>query len=116
LRLQLFQDLLDLNRAFDHVILGLERMEKIKLFRRQELRYARAEVESARVEANREFFEKFSGIVESDARWDFRYRRNYELRLRDPFDLHSEVKEREEVRRKQGLPPPGGFTSWLGQG
>jgi len=103
-RLQLFQDLLDLNRAFDHVILGLERMEKIRFFRSQELRYARAEVESARVGANREFFENFSDIVESDARWADRYRREYDRRLKDPFDLYLEVKGREEVRRKKGLP------------
>lgn len=105
MRLQLFQDLLDLNWAFDHVILGLQRMEKIRFFRSQELRYARAEVESARVEANREFFENFSGIVESDARWAYRYRRDYDRRLKDPFDLYLEVKEEEEVRRKKGLPP-----------
>jgi hypothetical protein len=105
MRLQLFQDLLDLNLAFDHVLLGLERMEKVKLFRSQELRYARAEVECARVEANREFFENFDGIVESDARWAYRYRRDYDRELKDPFDLYLEVKEREEVRRKKGLPP-----------
>jgi hypothetical protein len=105
MKLQLFQELLDLNRAFDHVMRGLESMEKVKLFRSQELRYARAEVESARVEANREFFENFSGIVESDARWAYRYRRDYDRRLKDPFDLYLEVKEREEVRRKKGLPP-----------
>jgi hypothetical protein len=80
-----------LNRAFDHVILGLERVEKIKLFRSQELRYARAKVESARVEANREFFESFSGIVERDARWAYRYRRDCDRRLKDPFDLYLEV-------------------------
>src|SRR6267143_3871044 len=105
MKLQLFQDLLDLNQAFDRVILGLERMEKVKLFHSEELRYARAEVESARVEANREFFENFSDIVENDARWAYRYRRNYDRRLKDPFDLYMEVKEREEVRRKKGLPP-----------
>jgi hypothetical protein len=105
MRLHLFQDLLDLNLAFDHVLRSLERMEKVKIFRTEMLRYARAEVESARVEANREFFENFSGIVESDARWAYRYRRDCDRRLKDPFDLYLEVKEREEVRRKKGLPP-----------
>jgi hypothetical protein len=105
MRLRLFQNLLDLNQAFDHVILSLRRMEKVKLFRSEELRYARAEVECVRVEANREFFENFSGIVECDARWAYRYRRDYDRRLKDPFDLYLEVKEREEVRREKGLPP-----------
>jgi hypothetical protein len=105
MRLQLLQDLLDLNQAFDDVILGLQRMEKVKHFRSQELRYTRAEVEGSRVEANREFFENFSNIVEGDARWAYRYRRDYDQRLTDPFDLYLEVKEREEIRRRKGLPP-----------
>jgi hypothetical protein len=105
MRLQLFHDLLDLNLAFEHVVLGLQRMEKVKFFRSEELRYARAEVECARVEANREFFENFRGIVESDARWADRYGRDYDRRLKDPFDLYLEVREREEVRGKNGLPP-----------
>ena len=105
MRLQLFQDLLDLNQAFDRAILSLRRMEKVKLFDSEEVRYARAEVESARVEANREFFENFRGIVESDARWAYRYRRDYDRRLKDPFDLYMEVQEREEGRKKKGLPP-----------
>jgi hypothetical protein len=105
MKLQLFQDLLDLNQAFDHAILSLRRMEKVKLFRSKELRCARAEVETARVEANRVFFDNFHGIVESDARWAYRYRRDYDRKLRDPFDLYLEVKEREEVRKRKGLPP-----------
>jgi hypothetical protein len=91
MKLQLFQDVLDFNRAFDHVILGVQRLEEIRFFRSQELRYARAKVESARVEANREFFESFSGIVERDARWAYRYRRDCDRRLKDPFDLYLEV-------------------------
>src|SRR4029077_4609099 len=102
MRLQLFQDILDLNQAFDRVVQGLQRMEKLKLFHSEELRYPHAEVESARVEANREFFENLHSIVERDARWVDRYRREYDRRLKDPFDLYLEVKEREEVRRKKG--------------
>jgi hypothetical protein len=105
MKLQLFQDVLDFNRAFDHVILGLQRLEEIRFFRSRELRYARAKVESAQVEANREFFENFHSIVESDARWAFRYRRDYNRRLKDPFDLYLEIKAREEVRREKGLSP-----------
>ncbi len=105
MKLHLLQELLDLNQAFDHVIRGLERMAKVRLFRGEELRHARAEVESARVDANRQFFEKFDAIVTSDASWTFKFRREYEQKLKDPFDRYLEIKEREEARRKKGLPP-----------
>jgi hypothetical protein len=104
-KLQLFQELLDLNQAFENVVRGLGRMEKLGLFDKEQLRYSRAEVESARVDANREFFDKFDEIVEKDADWAYKFRREYDQKTKDPFDLCLEIKEREEARRKKGLPP-----------
>jgi hypothetical protein len=104
-KLHLFQELFDLNQAFEKVIRGLGRMEKVTLFDREQLRYTRAEVEGARVDANREFFEKFEEIVEKDAEWAYEFCREYERKTKDPFDFYLEIKEREEVRRKKGLPP-----------
>jgi hypothetical protein len=105
MKLNLLQDLLTLNQAFEQVLRGLERMEQVPLFHRKELRYMRAEVESTRVHANREFFEQFDQIVEKDALWAYRFRRIYDGKAEDPFDLYLEIKEREEKRRKKGLPP-----------
>ena len=103
--LPLLQELLDLNQAFENVVRGLERMEKITLFDQEQIRYTRAEVEGARVDANREFFDKFEEIVGKGAEWAYEFRRAYEQRTKDPFDFYLEIKEREEVRRKKGLPP-----------
>jgi hypothetical protein len=105
MKLHLYQDLLDLNQAFENVIRGLERMEKLTLFDKQQLRYSRAEVESARVDANREFFDKFDEIVEKGAEWAYKFRRDYDQKIKDPLDFYIEIKEREEARRKKGLPP-----------
>ena len=105
MKLHLLQGLLDLNQAFENVVRGLERMEKVTLFDKEQLRYSRAEVESARVDANREFFDKFGEIVEKDAKWAYEFRREYDRKTKDPFDFYLEIKEREEVRRKKGLPP-----------
>ncbi len=105
MKLHLFQQLLDLNQAFEQVLRGLERMEQLPLFHAEELRYARAEVESARLQANRQFYANFEEIVEKDAVWAHKFRRAYDQKLKDPFDLYLEVKEREEARRKKGLPP-----------
>lgn len=105
MKLHLMQQLLDLNQAFENVIFGLERMEKAALFDKDRVRYARAEVEGARVEANREFFDKFGEIVEKDADWSYKFRRDHDRQSKDPFDLYLEVQEREEKRKKKGLPP-----------
>ncbi len=80
-------------------------MEKVTLFDKEQLRYTRAEVESARVYANREFFDKFEEIVEKDAEWAYEFCRAYDQKIKDPFDFYLEIKEREEARRKKGLPP-----------
>jgi hypothetical protein len=104
-KLILLQELVALNQAFENVIHGLERMEKVTLFDREQLRYSRAEVESARVDANREFFDKFGEIVEKDAEWAHKFCQAYDQKNKDPFDLYLEIKEREEARRKKGLPP-----------
>ena len=105
MKLHLFQELLDLNQAFEQVLRGLERMEKLPFFHAEELRYARAEVETARLQANRQFYANFEELVEKDAVWAHKFRRAYDQKLKDPFDLYLEVKEREEARKKKGLPP-----------
>jgi hypothetical protein len=104
-KLNLLQELLDLNQAFENVVRGLERMEKVTLFDKEQVRYTRAEVESARVDVNREFFDKFGEIVEKDAEWAYKFCRAYDQKARDPFDLYLEIKEREEARSEKGLPP-----------
>jgi hypothetical protein len=105
MKLHLMQQLLDLNQAFANVIFGLERMEKAALFDKDQVRYARAEVEGARLDANREFFDKFEEIVEKDAKWAYKFRRDHDRQSKDPFDFYLEVQEREEERRNKGLPP-----------
>jgi hypothetical protein len=104
-KLNLLQELVTLNQAFENVIHGLERMERVTLFDKDQLRYSRAEVESARVDANREFFDKFEEIVEKDAEWAYKFCRAYDQKNKDPFDFYLEIKEREDARRKKGLPP-----------
>jgi hypothetical protein len=104
-KLHLLQELLDLNQAFENVILGLERMVKAALFDKDQVRYARAEVEGARADVNREFFDKFGEIVEKDATWAHKFRRDHDRQSKDPFDFYLEVQEHEEERKKKGLPP-----------
>jgi len=105
MNLRLFQELAELNVAFEQVIQGLQRMEKVKLYHGDIIRYARADVESARVDANREFFDNFDQIVEDDAVWAYKFQREYNKKIKDPDDIYLEIKDSEERRKKKGLPP-----------
>ena len=105
MNLRLFQELMELNLAFEQVIRGLQRMEKVRLFHSDIVRVSRADVESARVEVNRQFFDNFDEIVEDDALWAYRFQREYNKKMKDPDDLYLEIKDSEERRKKKGLPP-----------
>jgi hypothetical protein len=105
MNLRLFQELVELNLAFEQVICGLQRMEKVRLFHSDIVRYAREDVESARVDANREFFDNFDEIVEEDAVWAYKFQREYNKKIKDPDDIYLEIKDSEERRKKKGLPP-----------
>lgn len=105
MNLRLFQELMELNLAFEQAIRGLQRMEKVRLFDSDIVRHARADVESARVDANREFFDNFDEIVENDAVWAFKFQREYNKKMKDPDDIYLEIKDSEERRKKKRLPP-----------
>jgi hypothetical protein len=105
MNLRLFQQLTELNIAFEQVIRGLQRMEKVRLFHSDIVRVSRADVESARVEVNRQFFDNFDEIVEDDAVWAYKFQREYNNKMKDPDDIYLEIKDSEERRKKKGLPP-----------
>ena len=105
MNLRLFQELMNLNVAFEQVIRGLQQMEKVRFFHNDILRVSRADVESARVELNRQFFDSFDELVEDDALWAYRFQREYNKKMKDPDDLYLEIKDSEERRKKKGLPP-----------
>ena len=105
MNLRLFQHLVELDQAFETVVSGIARLEKDGLFQRDHLRLVRAEVETTRVSVNREFFDNFKAIVENDARWAYRFVREHDRKTQDPFDLYLEIKQREDTRKRKGLPP-----------
>ena len=80
-------------------------MEKVGHFQRDLIRYARADVETVRVDANREFFDNFEALVEDDASWAYKFQREYKQVAKDPDDVYFEIKDSEERRKEKGLPP-----------
>jgi hypothetical protein len=105
MKLNLFQQMVELNRYFDEVGAGLQRLESVPFFQRELIRHALSDVEIARVYANREFFDNFEKIVEDDARWAYRFQRKFSERLKDRDDIYLEVKSSEERRKRKGLSP-----------
>jgi len=105
MKLALFEQILELNQLFDRLRSGLERLESVSFFQRDLIQHARSDVEIARVYANREFFDNFEKIVEDDAKWAYRFQRDFDKKLKDRDDTYLEVKTSEERRKRKGLPP-----------
>ncbi len=105
MKLALFQELLDLNQAFEQVMRGLTKLEKVRAFSTGQIRRVRAEVETARVDANREFFDNFDAMVEDDASWAYKFQREYDRKTKDHDDVYFDIKDAEDRRKKKGLPP-----------
>jgi hypothetical protein len=105
MKLALFREVLVLNQAFEQVMRGLTKLEKVRAFSTEQIRRVRAEVETARVDANREFFYNFDAIVEDDASWAYKFQREYDRKTKDLDDVYFDIKDAEDRRKKKGLPP-----------
>jgi hypothetical protein len=105
MKIHLLQELFALNEEFGHVIHGLGRMEQEPTYKKEMIRWAKAHVQSAQVEANRQFFDEFDAIVENDAIEAYKFLRDHRKRVTDPDDVYLEIKQREETRKAKGLPP-----------
>src|SRR5262249_1711796 len=103
MKLSLFQQILELNQTFEHLIARLVNLESVPFFQRDLLRHARSDVEIARVYANREFFDNFEKIVEEDAKWAYRFQHNFSEKLKDRDDTYLEVRNSEERRKRKGI-------------
>ncbi len=100
MKIHLFQELLALNEEFGHVIHSLERMEQEPTYKKQMIRSAKAHVQCARVEANRQFFDEFDAIVEDGAIEAYKFLPDHRNRITDP----DEVISRSNSARKHAKP------------
>lgn len=105
MNMRLFQEILELNRAFEQVIEGLKRMEKVTLFPPDVPRETRAEVVLVQVDFNRQFFDQFHHVFEKDEGWACEFTDACREKRIDPDDAYLEIRRREEMRKKKGLPP-----------
>jgi len=105
MKLKLFQQITELNQSVDQLMAGLAKLESVPFFQRDLIQHARSEIEIARVSANREFFDNFEKIVEDDAKWAYRFQRDFDKKLKDRDDIYLEVRDSEQRRKRKGLPP-----------
>jgi hypothetical protein len=105
MKLALVQQILELNQLFNQLNAALERQESVSFFQHDLIQHARSDVEIARVYANREFFDNFEKIVEDDAKWAYRFQRDFDKKLKDRDDIYLELRDSEQRRKSKGLPP-----------
>jgi hypothetical protein len=105
MNMRLFQEIFELNQAFERVIEGLKRMEKVTLFPPEVVCETRAEVVLVQVDFNRQFFDQFHKVFEKDEGWACEFTDACREKRIDPDDAYLEIRRREEMRKKKGLPP-----------
>jgi hypothetical protein len=110
-KLRIYESLFLLNQGVDHVVALLHGMEKFPFANKESLQSAVAEIEEIRCDMNADFVEHLADSERLDEGRFWKQRRAYEKKWRDPDDVYLSVEEREEERKKQGLPPRVGILS-----
>jgi hypothetical protein len=83
----------------------LRGMEELPFAEKESLECAVVEIEEVRCDVNADFTEKLADSERLDEGRFWKQRRDFEKKWRDPDDVYIEVQQREEERKKRGLPP-----------
>lgn len=108
-KLRIYESLFLLNQGVDYVVALLRGMEKFPFAHKDNLQCGQARIEEVRADVNADFAEHLMDSERHDEGRFWKQRRAYEKKWRDPDDVYLSVEEREEERKKQGLPPRVGI-------
>lgn len=108
-KLRIYESLFLLNQGVDYVVALLRGMEKFPFAHKDDLQCGQAQIEEVRADVNADFAEHLMDSERHDEGRFWKQRRAYEKKWRDPDDVYLSVEEREEERKKQGLPPRVGI-------
>ena len=111
-KLRIYESLFLLNQGVDHVVALLRGMEKFPFLHKDDLQCGQAQIEEVRAEVNAHFAEHLMDSERHDEGRFSKQRCAYEEKWRDPDDVYLSVEEREEERKKQGLPPRVGIIPY----
>ena len=103
-KLRIYQYLFLLNQKLQEAVQILRRLEKCPWLRRDFLRSFQVEVEDLRAQTNIEVIEQMSDREQHDWAHFGKLRREWDRQFEDPDDVYLKAEQREEQRRKQGLP------------
>jgi hypothetical protein len=109
-KLRIYESLFLWNQGVDQLLATLRRLEKMPFADKPSLQCTQAEIEELRAGVNADFVEEIGESERLDQGRFWKQRRAYERTLEDPDDVYFAVEEREEQRRKQGLPPRLGIV------
>jgi len=104
-KLHIYEYLFLLNQKLQETVQILRRLEKCPWLRRDFLRSFQIEVEDLRAQTNFEVIEHMSDREQHDWAYFGKLRREWNRQFEDPDDVYLMAEQREEERRKKGLPP-----------
>ena len=104
-KLRIYEYLFLLNPKLQETVQILKQLEKCPWLRRDFLRSFQVEVEGLRAQTNFEVIEHLSDREQHDWAHFGKLRREWDRQFEDPDDVYLKAEQREEERRKQGLPP-----------
>jgi hypothetical protein len=104
-KLRVYEYLFLINQKLQETVQILKQLEKCPWLRRDFLRSFQIQVEDLRAQTNFEVIEHMSDREQRDWAHFGRLRREWDRQFEDPDDVYLKAEDREEERRKQGLPP-----------
>jgi hypothetical protein len=104
-KLRVYEYLFLFNQKLQETAKILKQMEKCAWLRRDFLRSFQVEVEDLRAQANFEVLEHMSNREQHDWAHFGKLRREWDRQFEDPDDVYLQAEDREQERRKHGLPP-----------
>src|SRR6266852_9908601 len=111
-KLGIYESLFLLNEGMDHIIILLREMEKLPFADKESVQCAVVEIEEVRCDMNADFTEKLADSERFDEGRFWKQKRAFEKKWRDTDDVYIDVEQREDERKKQGLPPRIGIVPY----
>jgi hypothetical protein len=103
-RFPVYEYLYQLNRNLQETVEILEHIRKSPGINKKQFHAYQVEIEHLRSEASQHVADSMDRIEGKESLQLWKQKRAYEKSLGDPDDVYFEVRDREEERRKQGLP------------
>jgi hypothetical protein len=109
---RVYEIFLQFNQGLDQALTSLDILEQLALESPSCITKIRVNLSELRSYANNCFTSKIAQKEQEEENNFYRIRRNREKAEEGPNEIYLELKSREELRRKQGLPPRAVILLW----